>query len=452
MPETESASDRYGWRRLAVGVVLAASAAGAALLIIDDPLSARAAALAAAALVLWLSETVPPFVPTFALLAAAPVVLGGFGPAYAPRAVATWAIDPVLGLFLGGFAMGSALARHGLDAAVAAYVVRHARGRRSALVALVLGAAAFLSMWMSNTAAAAMLLAALAPVLASADAPLRRGLLLALAMGANFGGMATPIGTGPNAIALAALPPGTTVSFGHWMAFAVPLAAMALAVTWLLIRLLHPAACQGAFIAPAAERPQRTGGARAVIALAVLAVAGWLGEPWHGVPAAVVSLALATALFAGGLLRPRDLGLIDWSTLLLIAGGLALGRLLEQAGLVGALTGQLHAAGIAPTTAVVALVLLTACLSAVMSNTATATMLVPVAAQLDPASPALPILIALGASFGMPFAISTPPNAMVVGAGLRGRELLVPGVTVMIGGSVLLALTGPAVLRWFGIG
>jgi sodium-dependent dicarboxylate transporter 2/3/5 len=87
-----------------------------------------------------------------------------------------------------------------------------------------------------------------------------------------------------------------------------------------------------------------------------------------------------------------------------------------------------------------------------MSNTATATMLVPVAAQLDPASPALPILIALGASFGMPFAISTPPNAMVVGAGLRGRELLVPGLTVMIGGSVLLALTGPAVLRWFGIG
>jgi sodium-dependent dicarboxylate transporter 2/3/5 len=93
-----------------------------------------------------------------------------------------------------------------------------------------------------------------------------------------------------------------------------------------------------------------------------------------------------------------------------------------------------------------ALLLLTATLSAVMSNTATATLLVPVASALLPGLPGAPILVALAASFGMPFVVSTPANAMAVGAGARSADLLAPGLILMVGGCLVLALTGPTVL------
>ena len=96
------------------------------------------------------------------------------------------------------------------------------------------------------------------------------------------------------------------------------------------------------------------------------------------------------------------------------------------------------------------LLLVTAAMSAVMSNTAAATLLVPVAAAAVPSVPAIPILVALAASFGMPFVVSTPANAMAVGAGARSRDLLVPGLVLMGVGCVLLWLTGPRVLAVLG--
>ena len=81
----------------------------------------------------------------------------------------------------------------------------------------------------------------------------------------------------------------------------------------------------------------------------------------------------------------------------------------------------------------------------VMSNTATATMIIPLAYAIDP-SPATPILVAVGCSLGMPFAISTPPNALVYGEGLKASDLLLPGVVFMILGCALVALVGPFLL------
>jgi sodium-dependent dicarboxylate transporter 2/3/5 len=104
-----------------------------------------------------------------------------------------------------------------------------------------------------------------------------------------------------------------------------------------------------------------------------------------------------------------------------------------------------------PLVRLLALCIVSASLSAVMSNTATAAFLIPLAATLDP-SPSTVILVAISASLGIPFVISAPPNAMAVGTGLlRSRELLVPGLVIMLGGCVLVALTGPSVLRAFGV-
>jgi sodium-dependent dicarboxylate transporter 2/3/5 len=177
----------------------------------------------------------------------------------------------------------------------------------------------------------------------------------------------------------------------------------------------------------------------------------WLTEPLHGVPAAVVAMGAAASLFLAGLLKKDDISRIDWSTLLLIAGGITLGRLLEASGLVHAAAANLTLAEMNPYLAIFILCFASALLSALMSNTATAVLLIPLATAFMP-QPSTAILIAVAASFGMPFIISTPQNAMAHGeGGVRSTDLLYPGLVIMFLGCVLVSLTGRAVLNLAGI-
>jgi sodium-dependent dicarboxylate transporter 2/3/5 len=436
--------------------VAGAAAAGLALalplLLVDGAQPARAGAVAAFCIALWLMEVVPPHVPTLLLLGLVPLLLGPLGPQFRLPAVMAWTAEPVLALFFGGFSLGLAAERHGLDAAVARLVVRAARGRRARLLLFVMAGTAGLSMWMSNIAAAAMMLAALRPLLASnADGSFRRALLVALALGANLGGMATPVGTGPNAIAMAAVSRTSPITFAEWMSFAVPLTGLMLVAGFAVLAVRHRVS--GRFeesveILVRGERPGRR--APLVVAIFTACVGLWLTEPLHGVPASVTALGTSAVLFGSGLLAREDLGRLDWSTLLLIAGGIALGRLLEVSGVVDALAGAVDWGALAPFTRTFALVLASASLSALMSNTAAATMLVPLASTIEP-SAAAPILVAMGCSLGFPFVISTPPNAMVHGRGARSRDLFALGLPLMLFGCLLVSLTGAAVLAAFGI-
>ena len=435
-------------RALAVAAAVAALAVGA-WLTLDDPGQRAAVILGGGVLALWLAELVPPFVPTLALLAGIPLVLGA-APAYRLPAVLGWAADPVLALFFGGFALGAAASRHGIDAWVAGGAVALSGGSRRRLLALVMGATAALSMWMSNIAAAAMMLAALRPLLRGRERgdPARVALLLGVAMAANLGGMSTPIGSGPNGIAIASLEPRTQVTFLQWMAFATPLMLGMLALAYLLIVALLRV--HGTFERPA-ERPAPIAArARGVVVIFVLAVAAWLAEPLHGVAAPIVALAVAAALFAFGWLGREDLGRIDWSTLILIAGGLVLGRFADASGLVGALATRVGSVDAPPAAQLTGLVLLAATMSALMSNTASAAVLIPLAAGLE-LPPAAAVLVAIGTAFGVPFTISTPPNAMAVGEGLSSRDLLRIGLPLMLVGTLLIGLTGPHVLSWMGL-
>ncbi len=436
-------------RRWLVAGLVCAAAVAASLLAAHDPVAGRAGAVAAVVLTLWLAELVPPFVPTLALVALVPLVLGARDPTFRIGPVLRWLADPVLALFLGGFALGVAAERHGLDAVLTRQLVRASRGRPWRLVAFTLAGTAFLSMWISNIAAAALVLGAVRPSVRAADAATGRALLLATAVGADLGGIATPVGTGPNAIAIAELATRRPVTFAGWMGFGVPVTALALIAGLALIRIGRTLPATPLPVPGAVPPPRgRARGVRVVFALTVLA---WLTEPWHGVPAAVVSLAAVAALFGGGLLARDDLARIDWSTLLLIAGGIGLGRLLEHSGVVTATMGGLGAGGMHETLRLALLALASATMSALMSNTATAAMLIPFGMSLDP-RPSTAIVIALAASFGMPFVISTPPNAMAVGEGLPSRELLRVGLPMMLLGCALLALAGPVLLRLFGIG
>ncbi|XXF75154.1 SLC13 family permease [Myxococcaceae bacterium GXIMD 01537] len=450
LPEPADSVPRRAWLRPALALVALVGVALGAGLGVEDAAASRAVLIAGACLVLWLAEVTPPFVPTLLLLAATPALLGPLGADYRLPEVLAWCADPVLALFLGGFTLQVAASRHGLDAEVARQVVKLARGSQRLLLLLVIGGVAFLSMWMSNIAAAAMMLASLRPVLRDtpADSPLRRALLLGVALGANLGGMATPVGSGPNALAISAVG-GGQVTFVRWMALALPLTGMMLAAGYAL--LVAGYGVRGAFPRSEASPRALSRSALRVLAVSAACILAWLTEPLHGLPAPLVALAATAILFGTGLLRREDLGRIDWSTLLLIAGGIALGRLVEHAGLVSSALANLDAGGWPLTARLGALVALAAVLSAVMSNTGTAALLIPLSLQFAPSASA-PILVAIGCSFGMPFAISTPPNAMVAGeGGVTSSDLLRVGLPLMVLGCLLVSLTGPSVLRLFGL-
>lgn len=437
------------WMLLAATIV---AVSALSLTLIEDPIIARTLIVAGACLTLWLSEAVPPYVPTLVLWALVPLLLQPFGDVFRLASVLGWAADPVLALFLGGFTLCVAASRYGIDAHIARIAVKLSHGRRLRLLVLVASATALLSMWMSNIAAAAMMIAALHPLLVDVhkENKFRRALLVGIALGANFGGIATPIGTGPNAIAIAAVSKHQTITFLHWMTFALPLTIgmlmVGLALTSWRFRV------RGEAHLP--ELPQHKSqwqGAKWVVAIFSVTVLAWLSEPIHGIPSALVSLMTTAVLFGSGLLERHDISRIDWSTLLLIAGGITLGNLLQQSGAVKAAAASVPWEQVPHFALVLMLCFASAFLSALMSNTATATMLIPLAASLDP-SASTAILVAISASFGIPFAISTPPNAMVYGeGGIKSSDLLAPGIVLMILGCLLVALTGPSVLRLIGI-
>lgn len=419
--------------------------------IIPDPQIARATFIAGLCITLWLSEIVPPYLPTFLLWALVPLLLQPINPDFTLSSSLHGSIEPILILFLGGFTLSVAASNYQLDAYLAQWVIQISHGRRVALLWLLGLSTAFLSMWMSNIAAAAMMIVALRPLTVQLpkDDLFRRGLLIAIALGANLGGMGTPISSGPNAIALAAIAHTHDITFIEWIAFALPLMVGLLVVG--LAALLLIFRVNGQMSLPPTRPHTLPNGAKLVVAIFGLTIVAWLSEPWHGVGSAQVALLAMVLLFGTGLLKAKDLGAIDWSTLILISGGLGIGRLLESSGLIYTLTEQIPWQAISPLAQLAVLCLTSAILSALMSNTAATTMLVPLALSLDvPAS--APILIAMAASVGIPFIISTPANSMVYGeGGVRSRDLLLVGLFLMVLGCGLIVLTGDWVLRQIGM-
>ena len=437
--------------RWSVAALLIAALVVSSWLWITDPIFASAVAIAGTCLALWLTEVVPPYVPTLLLWALTPLLLSGYGEQFQLARVLGWSANPVLALFLGGFALSVAASRHGIDNLIARVAVRLSGGHRLGLVALVIAATATLSMWMSNIAAAAMMLVALHPLFVGTpkNNRFRRAALMGIAIGANFGGIATPIGTGPNAIAIAAVSNNVLVTFLDWMMFALPL-ALGLMIAGTLV-LTARFDLRGLTELPdiPVTAPARRG--RLLMLVFFATVAAWLTEPIHGTSSAIVALIATAVLFGSGLLHREDIKRIDWSTLGLIAGGIGLGTLLDQAGLSKFAGAAVPWQEIPHVVRLFMLCFTAAFLAALMSNTAAVTMLIPLAAGIDPA-PSTAILIAIAASFGIPFVISTPPNAMIYGeGGITFSDLAIPGLILMVLGCVLVSLTGPFVLNLLGI-
>lgn len=459
------------------------------------------AAIAAATVVLWITEAIP--LAASALLGPALAVV--FGVADAKTALGPFA-DPIIFLFMGGFLLAGGLSHQGFDRRAALWLIsrRFIAGslRRAFIAVSVIG---FLfSMWISNTATTAMLLPVALGLYSTIErvAPndpetvrgLRRyggGMCLLLAYSASLGGLATPVGTAPNVIALGMLEQnaGVHIDFLRWMAFGVPVAVVTeIAAIAIGLRafappiariegLTHEVECQLAELGPMGK------GERRAVGVFALAIAGWLvpsilrlgfgldhpATRWAGgaLDEGVVAVVCATLMYVLPSERPdhddparsRVLDAaaferIDWSTLLLLGGGLALGRLTFQTGLAEVLgRSVLDLAGplaASPAGLVAASGLLVIVLTEVTSNTATTSMMLPViigvaqSSGLDPTPAAIVVTLAASHAFMLP--VSTPPNAMAYGTRMiriddmvrLGLYLDIIGYFVILGAGTLL--------------
>lgn len=349
---------------------------------------------------------------------------------------------PVIFLFLGGFALATALSRHGIDQWLAVAVLRLARGRQAVAVCLLFLLTAFLSMWISNTATVAMMLplalgmlrdnqpppadATEAPQPVAPPSRERIFVLLGLAYSASIGGIATLVGSPPNAIAAAQ----AGIGFAQWMGIALPLVAVlwpAMVVT--LYLLLRPSRSARITIP---EMPlQWTRDRQVTVLIFGITVVGWMaGAPLgralglQGDIDTLVSLLAIVLLCATGALHWRDIEFhTPWNVLLLFGGGLALSEVMAATGASRYLADQvmllLH--GASALVLLLSVVLFVVLLTELVSNTASAPLLVPIflgvahTLQLPPVPMAAAIAMAASCAFMLPLA--TPPNAIVFATG-----------------------------------
>jgi sodium-dependent dicarboxylate transporter 2/3/5 len=442
----------------------------------------RLAAIFALAVVYWITEALP--LAVTALLASGLAIVLGVAPA---RAVLAPYADPVIFVFLGSFVLAEALKESGLDWRIAASLLRRRWATRTPgrLLATIGVVTCTLSLWVSNTASTAMMLpiglGLVRGLGAAADAAGSRygtGLILMLAWSSSVA-VGIPVGSPPNLIAIGLVREMTArrLTFFDWVAVTMPLTALMLALCWLILRGLYrtpggswPAALGGAARDGAQPRPW-TAAERSVAAVFAATALLWmlpgavalatspesaparwlearLPEAAVAIGAAVMLFCLPTGLGRGAQAAAwRRMAAIDWGTILLFGGGLSLGRLMFDSGLAGAAGEALaRLAGAESVWALTALAIVAGViLSELTSNTASASVLVPIViavAQAGGVSPLPPVLgAALGASFGFMLPISTPPNAIVYGSGrVPLRDMIRAGALLDVTGAALIWL------------
>lgn len=484
--------NRFDTWRKTVGFFLAPSVAFVLLLLPFPSLSPEAhrlSAVAAFVIVFWLSEAIP--IPATALLGVALAVL--FGVAPAGKILPSFG-DPIIFLFIGSFMLARAMQVHGVDRRIAYALLAHEWVGGSTYRTLwALGLTAWaLSMWISNTASVAMLFPVavaitretgrlIIPEFADLPDPPRlkytTGLLIMLAFAGSVGGIATPVGTPPNLIGIALIREGLQVriSFFQWMMFGLPLAAMMLVSIYGIVLLLFcpevrqvPGQIAQMRAAQRALGPWTTGQRNSLIAFGTavfLWIAPGLFSLFFGsnhplttalaqrLPEGTVALLAASLLF---LLptswRRREFTLtwedavkIDWGTVLLFGGGIALGRMLFDTGLATAMSkGFLTALNIeSPSLLTGAAALVATLISETSSNTASASMVVPVMLSVGKVIGSTGIVLAvagtLGASLGFMLPVSTPPNAIVYGSrAVRILDMVRAGIIIDLIGVLLV--------------
>ena len=375
--------------------------------------------------------------------------------------MATFA-DPVIMLFIGGFILAIAATKTGLDAQLAKVLLKPFGSKSvNVLLGFILITGVF-SMFVSNTATAAMMLTFLTPVFKQLppEGKGRIALTLSIPVAANLGGMATPIGTPPNAIALKYLndPAGLNLNlgFGEWVLFMLPLVLVLLFIGWILLRTIFP-------FSQKTINLEIEGGMKkgfqtwVVIVTFIVTVLLWMTDKLTGINSYTVALIPFVVFALTGVINKYDLEEINWSVIWMVAGGFALGYGLNASGLAANAVESIPFGTWSPFVILLVSGIICYLLSNFISNSATAALLMPILAVVCSGigdklaaiggTPTVLIGIAIAASSAMVLPISTPPNALAFSTNLVKQNDMVKigiimGIISMVLGYGLLFLLG----------
>lgn len=383
-----------------------------------------------------------------------PVLAVLLGLLEAKAALAPFA-DPIIALFFGGFVLAAALRVHGLDRLLAARLVQLARGKLLPASLLLFAATAFISMWVSNTATAAMMLPIGLGLVAHVDRERSRSTVLFVLLGicwmASLGGMGSLIGSPPNALAAAEAGWG----FRDWFAVGLPALLLLGPLSILLLFVVLRPNLRGEAIEVAVSDIRWSQGSTLTLVIFSLAVCLWMFSvpvaAWLNIEKdfdAMVAVTAAVLLMASGALRWKQAEQrVEWGVLLLFGGGLCLGVVLKSSGasawMAQAAVGVVE--GWPLGLILLALAIFIVLLSELASNTAATALLLPL---LMPMAPALGMepgmmaaFVALTASCGFMLPVATPPNAIIYGSGeVTQREMIRTGLWLDVLCIVVLVL------------
>ena len=366
--------------------------------------------------------------------------------------------DPVVMLFMGGFVLAIMAEKYGLDVTLARILLKPFGTKPSMVLLGFLIVIAVFSMFMSNTATAAMMLAFLAPVLSvlPSDDKGKIGLSLAIPVAANIGGIGTPIGTPPNATAVRFLTEaGYDVSFSDWSIRMIPYVLIMILVAWVILQLLFPFKTKKLVLdIPANKRP--VDWKTYVVWITFIGtILLWATESLTGINSNVVALIPLGVLTMTGIFTKEDIKEINWTVLWLVAGGFALGTALQGTGLAKVLINAIPFGSMSVLLVLIIAGLVCYFLSNFISNSATAALLIPILivvaeGMADPTAANNASFVALGgthamisfiavcASIAMLFPISTPPNAIASSTGLvQTKDMTKVGIIIGAIGFVL---------------
>jgi len=359
--------------------------------------------------------------------------------------------SPIIILFMGGFALAIAASKYELDNNLARVLLKpFGKQPKFIMLGLMLITAVF-SMFMSNTATTVMMLALLGPIVASAprgDLGIK-ALVLCIPIAANTGGIATPIGTPPNAIALQYLTGENTIDFLSWMMMGLPFVIIQLTIAWVLLQKFFPSQQKNMVLRLDGQFKKSW---RAIVVYVTFAatILLWMTTKLHGMNTYVVSIIPLAVFTLTGIMGKEELKLINWDVLWLVAGGIAIGIGLDKTGLAAALAHAIDYESLSPAAVVLTLSIVCWLMANFMSNTATANLLMPIAAAIGASMESLAaigglqgllVVVAFSASLGMILPVSTPPNSLAYSTGLiESKDMAKMGVILGVVGLAIVYL------------
>ncbi|MGM0510622.1 MAG: SLC13 family permease [Thermoplasmatota archaeon] len=400
---------------------------------------------------LWITESIPLYT-TSLLIVLFQVIFISEKTIGAEEALLPF-FSPIIALFLGGFVLAAALHKYGIDLKIANAILESAGKSPKRVMLALMVTTAFLSMWMSNTATAALMIALSLPIYHQIpkEEKFKKALILGIPFAANIGGMSTPIGTPPNAIIIDELSNfGFTLGFLDWMIIALPLTMIMLLFAYVLLYFsFKPISKELKIEVEEVSKDGFSKNQRFVLLIFLLTVLLWLGSSVKVIGdifqhPGIIALIPPIAFFGTGVLGKDELVELNWDVLLLMGGGLSLGNAISSTGLDRWIVGLFEHDTLSLVLVIFVFTTLAVVLSTFMSNTATAALMAPImiVIGMDLGSGiSVMASIALGSSLAMALPVSTPPNAIAYGTDeIEVKDMIKYGSIISAVGILLITL------------